>query len=55
MGTAFSGTKFTTGLGLSIVKERIELFNQELKQKISIRIDEKLRYYDRGFRVTIMI
>jgi LytS/YehU family sensor histidine kinase len=44
-----------TGMGLSIVGERIKLFNQERKSNIQILTNQGCSHFQKGYRVTIEI
>lgn len=44
-----------TGMGLSIVQERIKLFNKERKTNIQIRTNQVSQHYNKGYRVAILI
>jgi two-component sensor histidine kinase len=44
-----------TGMGLSIVGERIKLFNQERKSNIQILTNQLSSHFKKGYRVTIEI
>ena len=44
-----------TGMGLSIVGERIKLFNQERKSNIQILTNQLSSHFQKGYRVTIEI
>ena len=44
-----------TGMGLSIVGERIKLFNQERKSNIQMLTNQACSHFKKGYRVTILI
>lgn len=44
-----------TGMGLSIVGERIKLFNQERKSNIQLLTNQVSSHFKKGYRVTILI
>jgi LytS/YehU family sensor histidine kinase len=44
-----------TGMGLSIVNERIKLFNQEKKSNIQMLTNQACSHFKKGYRVTIEI
>jgi two-component sensor histidine kinase len=44
-----------TGMGLSIVNERIKLFNQERKSNIQMLTNQACSHFKKGYRVTIEI
>lgn len=44
-----------TGMGISIVHERIKLFNQDTKSNIQIHTNQMSSHFEKGYRVTIEI